>query len=113
MGTGSQAEFVSQQSTPETVPISIQSVMLLFVKEKDTWDYYMYGNRDMEMSLKLRKMVFFLQEAGPTQCMKQDGTNPGGHGAIYSGDDTWADSIKRRLKEACGDNVKRQVVDFT
>ena len=31
---------------------------------------------------------------------------------IYSGDDTWADNIKKTLKEACGDDDKRQVVDF-
>lgn len=37
---------------------------------------------------------------------------PSSHRAIYSGDDTWASNIKKPLKEACGDNVGRQVVDF-
>lgn len=46
-------------------------------------------------------------------CIYKTGCNsPCGHRAIYSGDDTWVDNIKKTLKGACGGNVKRQVVDF-
>lgn len=40
------------------------------------------------------------------------GNSPCGHRAIYTGDDTWAGNIKECLKEACGSDVKRQVVDL-
>lgn len=49
---------------------------------------------------------------GPSACMKQNCSSPGGVGAIYSGDDTWAGNIKKCLKEASGSDVKRQVVEF-
>lgn len=44
--------------------------------------------------------------------MEQKCNSPSGFRAIYSGDDTWAGNIKKRLKEACGSDVKRQVVEF-
>lgn len=44
-----------------------------------------------------------------TYYMYEIGWNsPSGHRAIYSGDD----NMEKPPKEACGDDVKRQVVDF-
>lgn len=44
--------------------------------------------------------------------MKLNCNSPSGIRAIYSEDDTRAGNIKKRLEEACGSDVKRQVVEF-
>lgn len=44
--------------------------------------------------------------------MKLNRSSPSGGGAIYSEDDTRAGNIKKRLEEACGRDVERQVVEF-
>lgn len=65
----------------------------------------------MEMSLTLLKIVQYYNRQ--TYYMYEIGWNsPSGYRAIYSGDDTWADNMEKPPKEACGDDVKRQVVDF-
>ena len=48
----------------------------------------------------------------PFACMKLNCNSPSGVGTIYSEDDTRAGNIKKRLEEACGSDVKRQVVEF-
>lgn len=44
--------------------------------------------------------------------MKVNCNSPSGVRAIYSEDDTRPGNIKKRLKEVCGKDVKRQVVEF-
>lgn len=44
--------------------------------------------------------------------MKVNCNSPSGVRAIYSEDDTRPGNIKKRLKEVCGRDVKRQVVEF-
>lgn len=71
--------------------------------------------RDLEIGLTAENgfVLFSFFSRGRPHCMYETGWNsPSGHRAIYSGDDTWSHSIRKALKEACGDNDKRQVVDF-
>lgn len=108
--TNSQGRLSQMSWTPENRPLSIYKYVVT-IQTVETHSATS-NNRDMEMALKLLKIVSFLEE-GVFYCLYETGCNsPGGHGAIYSGDDTWADNIKKPLEEACRGDVKRQVGDF-
>lgn len=62
--------------------------------------------------LKAVENVITFARSRPFACMEQKCNSPSGFRAIYSGDDTWAGNIKKCLKEACGSDFKRQVVEF-
>lgn len=66
-----------------------------------------YGNRS-----KVVENFITSARCRPFACMKLNCNSPSGVRAIYSEDDTRAGNIKKRLKEACGSDVKRQVVEF-